>query len=416
MLFNKKKENLVSTTPAPISPEQEAARLKVLESQLDFLRDPKRPENQTEDGPKPPQRPSLRSLPPHMRDAQLKAMREQAAAKAAEEGGSASDGAESSVGAPAVHQQTVQLQTQPQMVQLQAQAQTAPQPQAAPQAQAAPQPQTAPVQQSQPLQPQPLQLQPDNAPVQTQAQAQGQTQIQLQPQAQVLPVQGGQQRPGVLPVQGGQTLPGMLPLGGPQAQASSQAPSQPSLLAQEPSKAPAVHNNVAPAVQPPESLVHPGSGLLGPGPQDEKKEAAPVQQGVKPQPIVQAAPEKAPDPQSLSRSRQMAYKTAVVKGPGEAAEAPMPAIPGQPEAEIPAAADAPQEAAAAGEQAKEAPAEEGREAAAEEKEEKPAEIKNPLPTPKKHVPKEMDFDLVPETKDMHFDVVDMNNIDFYDLE
>lgn len=42
-------------------------------------------------------------------------------------------------------------------------------------------------------------------------------------------------------------------------------------------------------------------------------------------------------------------------------------------------------------------------------------IPNPLPTPKKHVPREMEFDLIPEEKDMHFDIVDMTGKDFFDI-
>ncbi|MCR5250892.1 MAG: hypothetical protein K6E50_09840 [Lachnospiraceae bacterium] len=42
-------------------------------------------------------------------------------------------------------------------------------------------------------------------------------------------------------------------------------------------------------------------------------------------------------------------------------------------------------------------------------------IPNPLPTPKKHVAKEMDFDREIALADMHFDVVDMSGIDYYDI-
>ena len=42
-------------------------------------------------------------------------------------------------------------------------------------------------------------------------------------------------------------------------------------------------------------------------------------------------------------------------------------------------------------------------------------IENPLPTPKKHVPKEMDFDIEPDPDHMHFDVVDMKGKDFFDI-
>ena len=49
-------------------------------------------------------------------------------------------------------------------------------------------------------------------------------------------------------------------------------------------------------------------------------------------------------------------------------------------------------------------------------EEEPKLIENPLPTPKKHVPKEMDFDLEPDADQLHFDVVDMKGKDFFDIE
>ena len=45
----------------------------------------------------------------------------------------------------------------------------------------------------------------------------------------------------------------------------------------------------------------------------------------------------------------------------------------------------------------------------------PTPIPNPLPTPKKHVPRELDFDITPQDKDMHFDLVDMNGKDFFDI-
>ena len=48
-------------------------------------------------------------------------------------------------------------------------------------------------------------------------------------------------------------------------------------------------------------------------------------------------------------------------------------------------------------------------------EETPKLIDNPLPTPKKHVPKEMDFDLEPDPDHMHFDVVDMKGKDYFDI-
>ena len=46
----------------------------------------------------------------------------------------------------------------------------------------------------------------------------------------------------------------------------------------------------------------------------------------------------------------------------------------------------------------------------------PAEpIKNPLPVPKKHIARDMDFDLEVAPADMHFDVVDMSGIDYFDI-
>lgn len=47
--------------------------------------------------------------------------------------------------------------------------------------------------------------------------------------------------------------------------------------------------------------------------------------------------------------------------------------------------------------------------------EKVEAIPNPLPTPKKHIPREMEFDLIPEEKDMHFDIVDLTGKDFFDI-
>lgn len=42
-------------------------------------------------------------------------------------------------------------------------------------------------------------------------------------------------------------------------------------------------------------------------------------------------------------------------------------------------------------------------------------IPNPLPTPKKRVPKEMEFDIEPPEYAMHFDLVDMNGKDYFDI-
>lgn len=42
-------------------------------------------------------------------------------------------------------------------------------------------------------------------------------------------------------------------------------------------------------------------------------------------------------------------------------------------------------------------------------------IPNPLPTPKKRVPRELEFDIEPPEYAMHFDLVDMNGKDFFDI-
>ncbi len=42
-------------------------------------------------------------------------------------------------------------------------------------------------------------------------------------------------------------------------------------------------------------------------------------------------------------------------------------------------------------------------------------IHNPYPTPQKHVAKQMDFDIQPPASQMHFDLVDMSGIDYFDL-
>ena len=45
-----------------------------------------------------------------------------------------------------------------------------------------------------------------------------------------------------------------------------------------------------------------------------------------------------------------------------------------------------------------------------------AELKNPLPHPKKHISRKMDFDLIPAKEQMEFDVDDMTGKDFFDVE
>ena len=42
-------------------------------------------------------------------------------------------------------------------------------------------------------------------------------------------------------------------------------------------------------------------------------------------------------------------------------------------------------------------------------------IHNPLPIPKRHTPVEFDFDIEPESKDMHFDIVDLTGKDYFDI-
>lgn len=45
----------------------------------------------------------------------------------------------------------------------------------------------------------------------------------------------------------------------------------------------------------------------------------------------------------------------------------------------------------------------------------PQPIHNPLPTPKKRVPKEMEFDIEPSEYEMHFDLVDLHGRDYFDI-
>lgn len=45
----------------------------------------------------------------------------------------------------------------------------------------------------------------------------------------------------------------------------------------------------------------------------------------------------------------------------------------------------------------------------------PQPIHNPLPTPKKRVPKEMEFDIEPPDYAMHFDLVNLQGKDFFDI-
>ena len=48
-------------------------------------------------------------------------------------------------------------------------------------------------------------------------------------------------------------------------------------------------------------------------------------------------------------------------------------------------------------------------------EEQSGKIPNPLPVPKKHVSQIMNFDLEPGAEDMHFDLVDMTGIEYFDI-
>ncbi|MCR5209214.1 MAG: hypothetical protein K6C99_03275 [Lachnospiraceae bacterium] len=45
-----------------------------------------------------------------------------------------------------------------------------------------------------------------------------------------------------------------------------------------------------------------------------------------------------------------------------------------------------------------------------------SQLKNPLPHPKKHISRKMDFDLLPNMEQMCFDVEDMTDKDFFDIE
>lgn len=46
---------------------------------------------------------------------------------------------------------------------------------------------------------------------------------------------------------------------------------------------------------------------------------------------------------------------------------------------------------------------------------KSSKIPNPLPTPKKRVPRELEFDIEPSMFEMHFDLVDLDGKDFFDI-
>ncbi len=201
------------------------------------------------------------------------------------------------------------------------------------------------------------------------------------------------------------TLPTVPPQNGiqpnPFLQQPQQAPVMPqSTPAQQVAKPPvpqayAIQNTsvnpVAPAVMPPQAIVNPTAA-----PQTQKREnaAAPTEnvqeQVLTPRPLQEAAAESAaaqlgktvqPDPIPTTQNgwgRQVNYKTAVVKPGGQSNSI---------------VSSGHQEARPA-----------------------PKQIKNPLPTPKKHVSKEMEFDLQPNSTMMHFDLVDMKGIDHFDIE
>ena len=142
------------------------------------------------------------------------------------------------------------------------------------------------------------------------------------------------------------------------------------------------HSMVAPAIQPPEGIVHP----------DIRKNTEMKDGADRPVPLSGAVKQPEAERVGPQYARRSEYRTAhaedeSAKGKETVVLQPIPV-----EAAVPSA----QPAAAA----PKAPGE---------------PLKNPLPTPKKHVPKEMDFDKEPTQLDMHFDVVDMSGIDFFDI-
>lgn len=154
----------------------------------------------------------------------------------------------------------------------------------------------------------------------------------------------------------------------------------------EEEKAPApaaggTHSMVAPAIQPPEGLVHP----------DIKRNVTEMKDSsVKPVPISGNA-KSGTEEKENDRSPQIKrpeYRTAITQDEtAKEKEAPqLQPVPVKSLVQPSAAAPQPGEP-----------------------------IKNPLPTPKKHVPKEMDFDREPTQLDMHFDVVDMSGMDYFDI-
>ena len=197
-------------------------------------------------------------------------------------------------------------------------------------------------------------------------------------------------------------------------------------------------NPVAPAIQPPEGIRHPGNGR-----NTEKKES-------------DQAKDDAPVPTSNAKQwgRRMDYRTAVVKSGGTSTTLspvaasnipPTPYMPGTSKTGLHSAGGTAQQPAAPPEQktaviqaaelkktdsftradaevrnpvempVSEPPKPAVVPTARDVKKEAAAPIRNPLPVPKKHVAKEMDFDLQPISTLMHFDVVDMSGIDYFDI-
>ncbi len=152
---------------------------------------------------------------------------------------------------------------------------------------------------------------------------------------------------------------------------------------EKPAAAPAAGGTrslVAPAIQPPEGIVHPDI-RKNTDMKDASERPVPLGQNAKPQ----TAEQDGNRPQYAKRTE---YKTAHA----EEEKVKEATIVLQPIPVESVAQPAGNTAKAAGEP-----------------------LKNPLPTPKKHVPKEMDFDREPAQLDMHFDVVDMSGIDFFDI-
>jgi len=42
-------------------------------------------------------------------------------------------------------------------------------------------------------------------------------------------------------------------------------------------------------------------------------------------------------------------------------------------------------------------------------------IRNPLPGPKPHVPKELNYDYIPKASEMKFDIDDLKGRDYFDI-